>query len=252
MPSLKIVAGSLLMVALVLALGMTGGQVRQLAGRVTSLESEQVVFERRVLDLREDNRQLLSRMRDYQEVLEVAQEANVSLSKRLVNREAAVEDLQVSLSSIIEEKYDSEQRLRNEIDALENKKRDLGAQVAALSDAVGAQGREIATLNGSYRAAEGKLAEAGRNNNLLLAENNRYLGMMANLQDELDLLQSENSKLATDFSEVQTQAEALAEERIALRKELAAMAGSDAAETETPPVELSSFGDEDPFGLAPE
>ncbi len=252
MPSLKIVAGSVLIVALVLALGMTGGQVRQLAGRVTSLEDEQVVFERRVLDLREDNRQLLSRMRDYQEVLEVAQEANVSLSKRLVNREAAVEDLQLSLSSIIEEKYDSEQRLRDEIDALENKKRDLGAQVAALSEAVGVQGREIVTLNESYRAAESKLGEAGRNNNLLLAENNRYLGMMADLQDKLELLQSENSKLATDFSEVQTQADALAEERVDLRKELAAMAGGDAAETETPPVELSSSGDGDPFGLAPE
>ena len=82
--------------------------------------------------MRDDNQQLLSRMRDYQDVLEVAQASNISLSKRLEERDMAVSDLQTSLDAILKEKYATENQLREQIDGLENQKRDLNAQVVRL------------------------------------------------------------------------------------------------------------------------
>ncbi len=205
MPSLKVVAGCLLMVALVMALGMTGGQVRQLADRMTTLENERDGFERRFLRLRQDNQRLLGRLRDYQEVLGVAQQSNISLSKRLVNRDMAVNDLQDTLDSILTEKYATEKALRGEIASLEEQRVELNAEVAALGAAVAAQGKEIASLEKSYHSAERDLADAASDNNRLLAENDRYLGMMSEMQDALEALRVENRELADDFDELRAQ-----------------------------------------------
>ena len=65
-------------------LGMTGGQVRQLGTRVTRywrMSGVSSSDDWRVS--RKTTCSLLSRIRDYQDVLEIAQQSNISLSKRL-------------------------------------------------------------------------------------------------------------------------------------------------------------------------
>lgn len=220
LPSLKIVAGCLLLVALVLALGMTGGQVRQLSSRLDTVESERAGFERRLSSLREDNSGLLVRMRDYQEVLEVAQNANVTLSKRLEKRDMDVADLQTSLDAILKEKYATENQLREQIDGLENEKRDLNAQVAALGEAVTAQSKEIAQLDQTYRGAEKQAAAASSEKDRLLAENDRYLNMMSQMQDRFELMEENNRGLVERFNALQSQADIIQAEKLAIQREL--------------------------------
>lgn len=246
MPSLRMVAACLLMIALVMALGMTGGQVRQLADRVTAIESERDEFHRRLVSLREDNMGLLARLRDYQGVLEVAQESNVSLSKRVANRELAVNDLQDTLDSVLVEKYATEKAMRAEIAALENKKLELDAQVAALGEAVAAQGEEIAILDESYRGTQRKLADTQNDHGRLLTENNRYLGMMSDLQDSLEAMQGSNRELVTNFDELREETEVIREEKIGLERELEAIKSGVISPGS---IGIEPIGEADPFGI---
>jgi chromosome segregation ATPase len=253
MPSLRILSGSLLAVFLIIALGMTGGQVRQLGGRVTLLEEERGVFQRRLENFKEDNLRLLSRLRDYQDVLEIAQQSNIALSKRLVNRELAVEDLQDSINSILEEKYDTESRLHGEIASLEEIKRDLGAQGAALSEAVAAQRKEIKALEQSWRTVSVQLAQAGKANDRLVAgndrlvvgndrlvvENDRYRTMLFELEDKFVSVEENNRGLVDRFNHLQDRAVVLEAEKSELKAELRCWIDS----------EVRQPGIEDPFLL---
>lgn len=242
MSSLRIVSGSLLAVFLVIALGMTGRQVRQLGGRVTLLEEERSVFQRRLGDFKEDNLRLLSRLRDYQNVLEIVQQSNISLSKRLVNRDLAVEDLQDSLNSILEEKYATESRLRTEIANLEEIKRDLSAQGAALSEAVAAQGKEIEQLGQSCRAADVQLADAGRENERLAAENGRYLTMLFDLEDKFVSAEENNRGLVESFNRLQDRTVILEAEKLTLKEELRGWIDSEVRQPDVEdPVAPDSF-----------
>jgi chromosome segregation ATPase len=254
LPSLKIVAVCLLAVALVVALGMTGGQVRELAGRVSAIESERDAFERRVGKLRQDNGRLIGRLRDYQGVLEVAQSSNISLSKlaegqevTIGNRDLAINDLQDSLDVILKEKYANENQLRNEIARLENLKRDLSAQVAALGEAVAAQGNEIAQLDTAYRKAEVQVAQASERNSDLLTENDRYLNMLTEMQDDLDAVQQEGEMMAERFTALQSQSELLEAEKEAIQHELEAIKSS-VAPFGNDGGFSDPFGSHDPFG----
>ena len=220
MPSLRILSVSLLTVFLIIALGMTGSQVRQLGGRVTLLEEERGVFQRRLENFKEDNLRLLSRLRDYQNVLEIAQQANIALSKRVVNRDLAVADLQESIKSILEEKYATESRLRGEIAGLEEIKRDLSAQGAALGEAVAAQRQEIKALEQSYRTVSVQLAQAGKANDRLVLENDRYLSMLFDLEDKFVSVEEDNRGLADRFNRLQDRTVVLEAEKLALKAEL--------------------------------
>ena len=199
---------------------MTGSQVRQLGGRVSLLEEERGVFQRRLENFKEDNLRLLSRLRDYQDVLEIAQQANISLSKRVVNRDLAVADLQESIKSILEEKYATESRLRGEIASLEETKRDLRAQGAALSEAVEAQQQEIKTLEQSYRKASVQLAQAGKANDRLVVEKDRYMTMLFELEDKFVSVEADNRGLTDRFNRLQDRAVVLKAEKLALKAEL--------------------------------
>ena len=239
MPSLRILSGSLLAVFLIIALGMTGGQVRQLGGRVTLLEEERGVFQRRLENFKEDNLRLLSRLRDYQNVLEIAQHSNIALSKRLVNRNLAVEDLQDSMHSILEEKYATESRLNGEIASLEEIKRDLSAQGAALSEAVAAQRKQIETLEQSYRAVSVQLAQAGEANDRLVVENDRYQTMLFDLEDQFVSVEENNRGMVERFNHLQDRTVVLEAEKLALKEELRCWIDSEVSQPDV----------EDPFLL---
>lgn len=249
-PSLGVVVACLTMTALVVALGMTGGQVRQLGDRMSALEGERDEFHRRLVSLREDNMGLLARLRDYQGVLEVAQTSNISLSKRVANREAAVGHLQDTLDSVLVEKYTTENAMRQEIAVLEGQKNDMAAQVTALGSAVAAQGDEISSLDASYREAEGKLASVVLDSDRLLVENDRYLGMMSELQDSLEAMQTSNRELAMNFDTLRVRADVLRDEKVAIERELDTMRGEESyppgVEREREPV-----GGAAPFGFGP-
>lgn len=218
--SLRVISGSLLAVFLIIALGMTGGQVRQLGNRVTTLEEERSFFQRRLESFKEDNLRLLSRIRDYQDVLEVAQQSNISLSKRLLNRDLAVEDLQRSIQSILEQKYENELRLNGEIARLEEIKRDLSAQGAALSDAVVAQGKEIKQLEQSYRVTSNQLARESEKNDRLSIENEKYLGMVYGFEEKFVSAEKRNRGLIERFNRLQDRAVILEAEKSELKEEL--------------------------------
>ena len=51
--SLRVISASLLAIFLIIALGMTGGQVRQLGNRVTLLEEERSFFQRKLESFKE-------------------------------------------------------------------------------------------------------------------------------------------------------------------------------------------------------
>jgi len=251
LPSLKLVAAGFTLVALVVALGMTGGQVRELADRVTAVEGEREAFERRVDKLRADNKELIGQLRDYQAQIEMVQSSNIALSKRVVNREMAVEDLQVSLDSILKEKYATENAMRDEIAKLEDLKRDLSAQVAALGEAVAAQSQEIAQLDVAYRDAQEQLDASGDRNEILLSENNRYLDLLNQMQDDLDAVQAEGEVMAERFALLQSESAAVEAEKLALERELELIKTVPVVD----PIGVDSFGDpfegRDPFGFEP-
>ena len=233
MLSLRVISGSLLVVFLVITLGMTGGQVRQLGTRVALLEDERSFFQRRLESFKEDNLRLLSRIRDYQDVLEVAQNSNISLSKRLLNRDMAVEDLQLSIDSILEEKYENEARLNGEIAKLEGIKRDLNARGVALGEAVVAQGKEINQLEQSYRTVSMELAGASRENERLSIENDRYLKMLYELEDKFVSAEAQNLGLMDRFNRLQDRAVILEEEKSELKEELRVWIDSELSHPDT-------------------
>ena len=218
--SFRVISGSLLAILLVIALGMTGGQVRQLGNRVTLLEEERSFFQRRLEGFKEDNLRLLSRIRDYQDVLEIAQQSNISLSKRLLNRDLAVEDLQRSIQSILEQKYENELRLNGEIAKLEEIKRDLSARGAALSEAVAAQGKEIEQLEQSYRVASTNLARESQENDRLSIENEQYLAMLYDLEEKFVSAEVRNRGLVERFNRLQDRTVLLEAEKSGLKEEL--------------------------------
>lgn len=220
MLSMRGIFASLLAVSLIIALGMTGGQVRELGNRVTSLEEERIVFQRRLEDFKEDNLRLLSRIRDYQDVLEIAQKSNISLSKRLLNRDLAVEDLQRSIDVILEEKYANEQKLNEEIGRLQQMKRDLIARGAALGEAVAAQDREIEQLEQSYRMASMNLASATSDNERLSIENERYMEMLFELEEKFVSVEKENRGLVKSFDQLQDRTVRLEAQKMELKEEL--------------------------------
>ena len=206
---------------------------------MTLLEEERGVFQRRLENFKEDNLRLLSRLRDYQDVLEIAQQSNIALSKRLVNRDLAVEDLQDSINSILEEKYATESRLHGEIASLEEIKRDLGAQGAALSEAVAAQRKEIKTLEQSWRTVSVQLAQAGKANDRLVVENDRYLTTLFDLEDKFVSVEENNRGLVDRFNRLQDRAVVLEAEKLELKAELRCWIDS----------EVRQPGIEDPFLL---
>ena len=220
MLSLRVIVASVLAVFLVIALGMTGGRVRKLGNRVTMLEEEGSFFQRRLESFREDNQRLLSRIRDYQDVLEVAKQSNVSLSKRLLNRDLAVEDLQRSIQSILEQKYENELRLNGQIARLEEIKRDLSARGAALSEAVAAQGKEIAQLEQSYQLTSDKLARELEKNDRLSIENEKYLGMVYDFEEKFVSAEERNRGLVERFNLLQDRTNILESEKSELKEEL--------------------------------
>ena len=217
---LRMILGSLLAVFLIITLGMTGGQVRKLGNRVTLLEEERSFFQRRLERFKEDNLRLLSKIRDYQDVLEIAQQSNISLSKRLANRDLAVEDLQRSIRSILEQKYENEARLNGEIAQLEEIKRDLSARGAALSEAVAAQGQEIEQLEQSYQTTSTKLAREFQKNDRLSIENEQYLTMLYELEEKFVSAEEQNSGLVERFNRLQDRTITLEAEKIELKEEL--------------------------------
>ena len=233
MLSLRVISGSLLVVFLVIILGMTGGQVRQLGTRVALLEDERSFFQRRLESFKEDNLRLLSRIRDYQDVLEIAQQSNISLSKRLLNRDMAVEDLQLSIDSILEEKYENEARLNGEIAKLEDIKRDLNARGVALGEAVAAQGKEINQLEQSYRTVSMELAGASRENERLSIENDRYLKMLYELEDKFVSAEAQNLGLMDRFNRLQDRAVILEAEKSELKEELRVWIDSELSHPDT-------------------
>lgn len=251
LPSIKLIAAGFTLVALVVALGMTGGQVRELADRVTAVEGEREAFERRVDKLRADNKELVGQLRDYQVQIELVQGSNVALSKRLVNREMAVEDLQVSLDSILKEKYTTENALRAEIATLENLKRDLSAQVAALGEAVAAQSQEIAQLDVAYREAQEEIVASGDRNQVLVAENNRYLDLLNQMQDDLDAMQAEGEVMAERFATLRSESAAVEAERQAIERELDAIKNAPIEPIGGEGFGADPFEGRDPFGLEP-
>ena len=233
MLSLRVISGSLLVVFLVIILGMTGGQVRQLGTRVALLEDERSFFQRRLESFKEDNLRLLSRIRDYQDVLEIAQQSNISLSKRLLNRDMAVEDLQLSIDSILEEKYENEARLNGEIAKLEDIKRDLNARGVALGEAVAAQGKEINQLEQSYRTVSMELAGASRENERLSIENERYLKMLYELEDKFVSAEAQNLGLMDRFNRLQDRAVILEAEKSELKEEIRVWIDSELIDPDT-------------------
>jgi predicted RNase H-like nuclease (RuvC/YqgF family) len=220
MLSMRGIFASLLAVFLIIALGMTGGQVRELGNRVTSLEEERSIFQRRLEDFKEDNLRLLSRIRDYQDVLEIAQQSNISLSKRLLNRDLAVEDLQRSIDVILDEKYANEQKLNEEIGRLQQIKRDLIARGAALGEAVAAQDREIEQLEQSYRMTSMNLARATSDNERLSIENERYKEMLFELEEKFVSVEKENRGLVKSFDQLQDRTVRLEAQKMELKEEL--------------------------------
>jgi len=218
--SVRVISFSLLAVFLVIALGLTGGQVRELGNRVTTLEEERSFFQRKLAEFRADNLRLLSRIRDYQDVLKIAQQSNISLSKRLLNRDLAVEDLQRSIDVILEEKYANEQKLNEEIGRLEQIKRDLIAKGVALGESVIAQNRKIKQLEDLYRSSSEQLAIASSENESLVIENERYMEMLFELEEKFVSVEQENQGLIKNFDDLQNRTVRLEAEKMELKEEL--------------------------------
>jgi len=218
--SVRVISFSLLAVFLVIALGLTGGQVRELGNRVTTLEEERIFFQRKLADFRADNLRLLSRIRDYQNVLKIAQQSNISLSKRLLNRDIAVEDLQRSIDVILEEKYANEQNLNEEIDRLEQMKRDLIAKGVALGESVVAQNGKIKQLEDLYHSSSVQLAIAASENESLVIENERYVEMLFELEEKFVSVEQENQGLIKSFDDLQNRTVRLEAEKMELKEEL--------------------------------
>ena len=218
--SIRVISFSLLAVFLVIALGLTGGQVRELGNRVTMLEEERSFFQRKLAEFRADNLRLLSRIRDYQDVLQIAQQSNISLSKRLLNRDLAVEDLQRSIDVILEEKYASEQKLNKEIGRLEQIKRDLIAKGVALGESVVAQNRKIKQLEDLYRSSSEQLAITSSENEKSVIENERYMAMLFELEEKFVSVEQANQGLIKSFDNLQDRAIRLESEKMELKEEL--------------------------------
>ena len=218
--SIRVIFFSLLAVFLVIALGLTGGQVRELGNRVTTLEEERSFFQRKLAEFRADNLRLLSRIRDYQDVLQIAQQSNISLSKRLLNRDLAVEDLQRSIDVILEEKYANEQKLNKEIGRLEQIKRDLIAKGVALGESVVAQNRKIKQLEDLYRSSSEQLAITSSENEKLVMENERYMKMLFELEEKFVSVEQANQGLIKSFDNLQDRAVRLEAEKMELKEEL--------------------------------
>lgn len=218
--SIRVIFFSLLAVFLVIALGLTGGQVRELGNRVTTLEEERSFFQRKLAEFRADNLRLLSRIRDYQDVLQIAQQSNISLSKRLLNRDLAVEDLQRSIDVILEEKYANEQKLNKEIGRLEQIKRDLIAKGVALGESVVAQNRKIKQLEDLYRSSSEQLAITSSENEKLVMENERYMEMLFELEEKFVSVEQANQGLIKSFDNLQDRAVRLEAEKMELKEEL--------------------------------
>jgi len=218
--SVRVVSFSLLAVFLVIALGLTGGQVRELGKRVTTLEEERSFFQRKLAEFRADNLRLLSRIRDYQNVLKIAQQSNISLSKRLLNRDLAVEDLQRSIDVILEEKYANEQNLNEEIGRLEQINRDLIAKGVALGESVVAQNGKIKQLEDLYRSSSVQLAIASSENESLVIENERYVEMLFELEEKFVSVEQENQGLIKSFDNLQNRTVRLEAEKMELKEEL--------------------------------
>ena len=218
--SIRVISFSLLAVFLVIALGLTGGQVRELGNRVTMLEEERSFFQRKLAEFRADNLRLLSRIRDYQDVLQIAQQSNISLSKRLLNRDLAVEDLQRSIDVILEEKYANEQKLNKEIGRLEQMKRDLIAKGVALGESVVAQNRKIKQLEDLYRSSSEQLAITSSENEKLVIENERYMAMLFELEEKFVSVEQANQGLIKSFANLQDRAIRLESEKMELKEEL--------------------------------
>ena len=218
--SIRVIFFSLLAVFLLIALGLTGGQVRELGNRVTTLEEERSFFQRKLAEFRADNLRLLSRIRDYQDVLQIAQQSNISLSKRLLNRDLAVEDLQRSIDVILEEKYANEQKLNKEIGRLEQIKRDLIAKGVALGESVVAQNRKIKQLEDLYRSSSEQLAITSSENEKLVMENERYMEMLFELEEKFVSVEQANQGLIKSFDNLQDRAVRLEAEKMELKEEL--------------------------------
>ncbi len=218
--SVRVISFSGLAVFLVIALGFTGGKVRELGNRVTTLEEERGFFQSKIEEFRAYNLRLLSRIRDYQDVLSIAQQSNISLSKRLLNRDLAVEDLQRSIDVILEEKYAKEQKLNEEIVRLEQIKRNLVAKAAALGESIVAQNSKIKQLEDSYRSSSEQLAIAFSENDTLVVENKRYMEMLLELEEKFVSVDQENQGLIQSFDDLQNRTVRLEAEKLELKEEL--------------------------------
>ena len=157
--------------------------------------------------------------------------------------------LQDSLDSILKEKYTTENELRSEIAKLENLKRDLSAQVAALGEAVSAQSQEIAQLDDAYQEAKGKIAMGDDQNAVLVAENNRYLTLLNQMQDDLDAVQAEGELMAERFATLQSETEVVEAEKLAIQRELKEMREVSASLFGSDEVPSGPFEGSDPYGV---
>ena len=194
---------SLILSFLLILLGRTGSNVRNLSVQLDYLKSESAEFEKNLEVAIAENGKHISKLQDYQSVLYVAQSSNTALSKRLVKQENKVEKLQINLSSVLKESYSKKEKWNQEKYNLQDEQKKLKAEFQALSQALLSQSKELAKIGEEYSLLRGKYENSRRDSNELLKVNHLKEVAIVNLQMRIKKLQMDNRFLSArlDFTE---------------------------------------------------